>query len=315
MFMKIIKSILYSLFAFLVLASCQPEVDKFEITEFEATGDVSDALSLIQNQNSSHTISLENDMTLAIDRLLFTFPADVFVDGNNNIVTNEIELKTIILNKQRDLLKYDVSSEDVNHVLLETELAFSIAAFQNGNRLSINPTSNGITVQVFDDAPRQQAMYKIENSNQDDLWSINATEVSSGELFVEYNGGGLDTTGYEFILKDLAWISLQSEMDHSNFTSICLKLLDSNTPANTRAFLLYDDFNTCQRLNLSAKGECALTVVPAGIEGSIVVLAHKGLDRLELALKREFVDNTIRDVEIEPIRILPDEFISVVEGL
>jgi hypothetical protein len=297
------------------LASCQPEVDKFELDEFDAPGDVYDALNIIQNDETIRVISIDNETTLMVDRILFYFPSNIFLDENNEIVTHDIEIRTIILNEKRDFLKYDISSEDENHVILETELAFSLQAYKNNRPLHVNPASNGITVQIFDAQPKEESLYLLDDNEQNNLWVMHQTDVASGELFVELNGMGFDTTGYEVVLNSLSWFGLQSPLNRPLFTSICLKLLESNTPANTRAFLLYDDYNICQRLNLSAKGECELTSLPAGVEGNIVVIAHKGEDKLELAWKREFVDNAIRDVEIEPIRVTEEEFISLVESL
>ncbi len=299
----------------LALISCQPEVDKFVPNEYIAAGDYNDVLQGLQNLEIQKTISIDNGGVIELDKSLVYFSSNSFINQNNEVVQGQIQINIVEVNQNNDMVKYDIPSINDDEILLEAETVLSIRAFQGDDQLRINPNSQGIVVYVFDDQPEAVNLYAPGQNQFEGGWVEQMTQIESGDLEVNLEGYENDTTGYRFILEDLGWISLQKEVLVSDYTTLCLELLESNTPQNTRAYILYDNVNTCQRLAISSMTDCATTAVPLEFEGTIVILAHKGGQQSEAASRRIVVTANLEKIEIDPIRMSEEEILEFIERL
>ena len=312
--MRILK-LLIALTISLTFLACQTEVDKFVPYEIMAPGDFEDVLEPMQNLSVDKIINADDGGIIELNKSVLYVPPLTFLEQNNETAHGDIILRVVEINEKSDLIKYDHSSMNNQGVLLNFETTMRIEGWKNNSPLKFNPESEGITVMVFDSQPESYDVYRRDGESPDASWELTGNEVTLGEISFEYGNYFIDSTGYQFILKDLSWISLQKEINPSAYTSLCLELLESNTPANTRAFILYDNANTCQRLEVSPTSDCAITAVPMEFEGTIVVLAHKGGDQSEAASRRIILSGNQANVELEPIRMSEEEILEFIEKL
>ena len=300
---------------FLTSLGCQTEVDKFVPYEFIAPGDFEDVLAPLQNLAAENIVIAENGGLIELNNSVLYVPPRAFIRQNNEQAEGEVIVSVVEINKKADLIKYDLTSTNNLGDLMEFRTTFFIEAYQNGVALDFDPDGDGLKVLIFDGQPTAYEVYEQQEEVEEATWQLSNVAMETGNITFEHGNYFIDTLGYQLAIKESKWYSLQRELSATAYTSLCLELLESNTPTNTRAFMVYDNANTCQRLMVSPTSDCAMTTVPVEFEGTIVVLAHKGGDQAEAVSKRIVISANEPVVELEPIRMTQDEILSFVEKL
>ena len=303
----------------LLLPSCQNEVDKFVPDEFIGPGDYQDALILIQNMEREFYFDIEKGITMAVGRSVISIPPHAFIYRDNSPVAGRVLLTVTEIHQQKDFIKYDFATEDMDGKILEAEVFTRVAAKNNVENLKVNTSADPIVITTFDDTPEMGSVYELVKIDQANFWEETNTFVKVGAVTVEYQGAVKDTSGYQFEVTSSNWMGIQRTVQVADFSAMCLDLLDSNTPENTRAYLVFDEFNTCLRLNVSNTVDCVDSNVPLNENGVLVVLAHKGMlngtDLIEAGSEYVTINGPSTVVDLQPRLIPKEELLPFIEGL
>jgi len=294
--------------------SCQNEVDQFDPTIFNAPGDYNDALTLIQDLESEMTFENSVGAHVFIDGIYFIIPPEAFIHENGNDVNGSVDVKAVIVHDAQDMIKYDLQSVSSSDAILESTAMLRLMASQSGVTLAL---SESIKIYLINEGPISSNMYSKANNAV--VWNKTQNIVSNGAMTFEFDGEAVDTTGYSFSVSELGWASVQRELTTSSQSTICLDLLDSNTSNNTIGYFIYEGQNAVQRLTISNSVDCGVSMIPQGYNGTILILAHKGLvdnrEHIE-ADKRELSINFMEaDVDMTPRFINETELIELIERL
>ena len=301
------------------LWSCQSEVDKFDPIEFIAPGDFNDALDLVQDLKRVETLTNEIGASIMMQNGVINLPAHAFVSLSGEPIEGEVELSIIEIGSNKDMIKYDISTADNNGALLSAEAMVYLEAKQNDLRLKLNSVGENGTVYFFDENPQTCSIYNRSTGLENNAWFLDNGAVTKGVINLQIDGLPFDTTGYRIELKNLNWISLQKELAIASYSELCLELTDSNTPNNTRAYIMFDNVNSCQRLQVSSSANCALTNVPVEFEGKLVVFAHKGPlngeAQIEVESHRVIINSGPLEFDLTPTRVDEAMFVDFFRDL
>lgn len=303
---------------FLFHFSCQNEVDKFETDIFVAPGDFNDALEIIQNLAQVETLDNQTGAVFSYYKLQIEIAPQTFLDENDEVILGEVEIEVIEAFRQRDFMKYNLATETVDKELLEAVAMLRLQATAGGLPVTIDKL-NPVVIKVMDDGQESNTMYSPVYLNEQLFWQPFGEEVAATSFQVTKDGQVIDTTGYQIEISSQEFIAVQHALSNDETTTICLDLLDSNTPSNTIAYLLYEDINVCQRLSVSNTVQCAETAVLADYNAVLVVIAHKGdvggREHLEAGSKPLNSMTTNVNVDLRPTLIDREELTNLVEEL
>ncbi len=311
------RNTIFISFLFFIFA-CQNEVDKFVPEIFIPPGDFHDALEIIQNLDQVFEIDNRTGGILELGKSQLAFPPEVFIDESNQIVDGIIQVEIIEIANQRDIIKYNLATETHDGELLESIGMLNIQAKFDGKSLMLAPGKK-FSIQLITDINQNAASY--ERTIQDDItqWSKLSQYIHNGDITIWHDGAWKDTTGYQLDWDQLGWVALLSEINISTLTSVCLELLDSNSPDNSLVYLMYDDLKACQRLTVSNTIDCGISMAPSGYTGKVVLLAHKGmvdnLEYMEAGVKEIGLGPGEIQIDMSPTFVAKDELLQFVENL
>jgi hypothetical protein len=260
--MKKILSI--SLFASIILVACQKELSRVNSGETTA-GTLTHFF--LQNRSSTEAFSIASSspgQVITSKGTKISFPANAFVDENNNAVTGAVKIEVKEIITPMEMILNDMPTTSGNR-LLESGGEYNIKVSQNNRKLKLAP-GNFLKIQLPDAGVSANGM-QVFNGVRDANESVNWIPNNNPGNFVVRDSLFLRT---ELICDSINWINCDKFV---NDPTVEYSVYPGNAPSadSTNVFIHLTGRNSIVKMNwtqgLSYFNSRMVLAVPSTIIG------------------------------------------------
>lgn len=273
--------------------------DEVTFNAFPVSGEIESFFNKVQNIHQTEIFDADQGIEIITEHgSIISIPELAFVDKNNNIVDEDIELVFLEFDNQAAMLKYNSPSRLglLPDILIDSERQLFIEAKMNGEALELRDNKSiNLKIRV-DGAKTPLRYYTGDNAEQEVFWLNTGQDlpVSTWEVYDSIEMSMVTVYGYEFNAQHLEWFQIGSDIDLTEFEEKTrVKVLvpeELFSSQNTFAYLIFESYNSI--LPLKSKNYPNEFIsefeIPVGEAIRIIVLGAHGESDFSIDIKETY---------------------------
>lgn len=317
----ILIKLLFGVLAIL-FASCRK--DKVEQTPYLSTQDeLNYFFSLLPDQETVTVFTLkpggitlpDTVLTTALGTRIYLIDTDALFQLENGTpqpckTCQTIKVEVTEVRDKTDWISRQLPAYSASESMLQHTPAISIKATCNGQYIDLL-SDRHIRVQT-------PADHLLENMQLYYLSGDQSNWVPGEEnsiFWAEWSGANATlSTGYEFLMRKMGWMSGGKILPANSYSRVCLDLPRQYDAENTRAFLVFNGRQCVAPFTADSNGRLCIEQVPQGYATTIITVTKAGPNWwIARKLTETASDNAI--IPLQPAPVTEDEALQVLLSL